>query len=100
LRWFRLAAEQNHAQAQYMLGLVKLLGVGGAEKNLKEGMAWIQKSAANDNVDAQNMLASLYLQAKDVPRDPAAGVAWLERAAQQGSLTAQKNLGFVYRKGN
>jgi hypothetical protein len=42
-RWYRLAAEQGHAESQYDLGFMLLLGEGG-HKNTEEGLMWLERA--------------------------------------------------------
>lgn len=45
MTWFRKAAEQNNADAQYRLGACYANGMGVA-RNQVEALKWIRKSAA------------------------------------------------------
>jgi len=58
--WYRKAALQNHADAQYMLGCCYEHGVG-VTKNNTTAITWYRKAANNGNVMAQNRLAKCYL---------------------------------------
>ena len=42
-RWYRKAAEQGHAKAQYKLAVYYSFGIG-VKKNLEEGTKWMKKS--------------------------------------------------------
>jgi len=53
-KWYRKAAEQGYAQAQYNLGIAYLLG--RAPQNRDLAIKWFKKSAAQGN---QNAIAAL-----------------------------------------
>lgn len=91
------------------------LGVGA---NLDSALSWLARAAAQDDVDAQTMLASLALQGVTVtpridgthlfgptawrdgqPPDYAAALHWAERAAAGGSAQAQTILGYILTAG-
>jgi TPR repeat protein len=50
-KWFRLAAAQGHADAQYNLGLIYKDG-RGRDKNFVEAYKWFNLSAARGHVNA------------------------------------------------
>jgi TPR repeat protein len=54
---------------------------------------WIQHEADTGNPDAQMMLAALYSNGKQVPKDPAAAEAWLDKAASAGHPRAKLLVG-------
>ena len=55
IKWWHKAAEQEHWQAQYHLGICYLLGEG-VPKNQKEGKRWLQKAAKQGHLIAQDVL--------------------------------------------
>ena len=71
-KWYRLAAEQGHADAQFNLGRMYANKVSN----------WVAR-----------LRASLDL---GVPHDDAEAVKWYRRAAEQGHAGAQFNLGVMY----
>ena len=58
LLWFRKAAEQKHANAQYYMGCMYENGYG-VPKNTEEAIKWYQKAAAQGLADAQNKLKQM-----------------------------------------
>ena len=58
LKWYRKAAEQGHASAQYNLGYMYEYGIGVA-KDLHEARKWYQKAAAQGNGYAKSALKYL-----------------------------------------
>ena len=51
IKWYRKAAEQGNADAQYMLGVMYFDGFGVAQDN-KLAYVWSSVSAANGDVEA------------------------------------------------
>lgn len=86
-KWFRKAAEQGHAKAQYFLYSFYRDGIGVAQDPV-QASHWLQKAAAGGDVSAQY---SLGVETGD-PR-------WYRLAAAQGHDKAQLELGWLYRDG-
>lgn len=99
LRWYRRAAERDHAEAQYHLGLMHLNGQGVQHAH-DAAARWLRAAADQGHALAQRNLAVLYFRGEGVPRDHAATVEWLNRAAVQGCVSAQMDLARVYLKGD
>ena len=74
-KWFRLAAEQGHASAQYHLGVMYSNGTGVPE-NIAEALKWYHKSAEQGHVSAQLRLASMYARSTGVPQDDIEAYVW------------------------
>lgn len=55
LKWFRKAAEQGHAEAQYKLGNCYFRGIGVADDDVA-AYAWHSVAAASGYEKARNML--------------------------------------------
>jgi TPR repeat protein len=94
LKWYRKAAERNHAKAQYFLGVCYLNGWGAAEDEM-EGIRWFHKSAESGHTDAQRQLGDFY-QGK---QDYTAAINWYRKAAEQGDFSSQRELGDFYHDG-
>ncbi|MOA26485.1 Localization factor PodJL [compost metagenome] len=58
--WYRRAAEQGHAEAQYYLGLIYAKGQG-MQEDYKEAYAWVSVSIANgkDGVKMRDAIAEV-----------------------------------------
>lgn len=97
-KWFRKAAEQNLAEAQYNLGVCYAKGQGLA-KNAVEAVAWYRKAAVQNLAPAQYNLGVCYSKGRGVEEDPAEAVAWYRKAAKQRDAKAQYNLGVCYENG-
>jgi TPR repeat protein len=48
VKWATLAANEGHAQGQYILGRCYIEGVG-VERDVKEAERWLLAAAENDN---------------------------------------------------
>lgn len=78
--WYRQAAQQGHAKAALMLGLLAANGEG-VPKNQSEAARWLAKSGELGNAHAMFLLYNAYREGRGVPRDPAKGRELLEEAA-------------------
>ena len=56
--WYRMAAEQEHADAQFYLGGCYVRG-DGVKQDSVEAVAWYRKGAEQGHAGAQRMLAAL-----------------------------------------
>ncbi len=100
IKWFRLAAKQGEADAQFNLGRLYASEVDGAYKmaraapaNDVEALKWYLSSAEQGHTQAQVKLGTLYAKGGDkVPRDPIQGYKWMSLAASSGEQTAKKLL--------
>ena len=78
--WYRQAAQQGHAKAALMLGLLAANGEG-VSKDQSEAARWLAKSSELGNAHAMFLLYNAYREGRGVPRDPAKGRELLEEAA-------------------
>ncbi len=62
-RWYRLAAEQDHAEAQYNLGLLVYYAGRGAPQDNTQALMWLTLAASQGNENAQKTLAVVEKQA-------------------------------------
>ena len=97
-KWFRLAAEQRHADAQNYLGIMYKTGAGVTQDDA-EAAKWFRRAAEQGRADAQNNLGILYDIGQGVPQDHAEAAKWRRRAAEQGYASAQLGLGLMYYNG-
>ena len=58
VKWFRKAAEQGHAGAQFNLGYCYMNGIGVA-KDGAEAVKWYRKAARQGDEDAQKALKKM-----------------------------------------
>ena len=89
---FQLAAEQGHAESQYILSTMYDAGQGLPQNNT-EAAQWDRKAAEQGY--AQANLSFRFYAADDF----AEAFAWCQRAAHSNLAWAQYNLGLIYRKG-
>lgn len=97
--FFRIAAEQGNAKAQFNLALCYSKGKG-VEENQSEAARWYRAAAEQGYASAQFNLALCYSQGKGVEENQSEAARWYLKAAQQGNVDAQFNLALRYEKGN
>ena len=91
----RARAEAGDAVAQFSLGSLTYFG----EQDTAQGIAWIQKAAAQQFAPAEFHLGQVYDFGFGVAQDDRRALDWYRRAADHGSAPAQRALGDFYRKG-
>jgi len=91
---FLLAAEQGHAESQYILSTMYDAGKGVPQDD-GQAAHWERKAAEQGHAYAQANLAFRRYSANDL----AEAFAWCLRAADSNLAWAQYNLGLMYRKG-
>lgn len=98
VKWFRKAAEQNHAEAQYRLGYSYSEGRGVA-KDEAEAAKWWRKAAEQNLAVAQCELGSCYFSGRGIVQDGTNALYWFQKAADKGNADAQHYLGLIYEFG-
>lgn len=83
IRWFRRAAERDHAGARYYLGLAHASGRGVAQ-DFGEALEWYRLSAEQDYPAAQLNLGIMHFNGEGTGSDFEAAFSWFARAAAQG----------------
>ena len=91
VKWYRKAAEQNFAQAQYNLGICYNHGEGVA-KDQVEAVKWYRKAAEQNFAKAQYNLGLCYAKGEGVAKDQVEAYKWLLLAARQGDEDAKKSI--------
>ena len=66
-KWWRIAAVQGHAKAQYCLGWMCDLGTG-LSRNHAEAVKWFSKAAEQGYAEAQYQLGFMYYRGRGVPQ--------------------------------
>ncbi|MBP0118666.1 MAG: sel1 repeat family protein, partial [Candidatus Nitrotoga sp.] len=95
VKWYRLAAEQGHALAQFNLGGVYDKGRGVA-KDYKEAVRWYKLAAEQGDVDAQYNLGYMYAKGQGVLQDYIYAHMWFNLASMRGdTVFATKNRDFL-----
>ena len=97
-RWWRAAAEQGHAIAQFNLAEYLIKGRGVA-KDVYEAIEWYTKAAESGDRLSQYDLGRLFLLGEEIPENRPLAFKWFSAAAAQGFAEAQNRLGQFYRDG-
>ncbi len=108
-------AAQGDAKAQWFLGIMLAIGNDPAlfpnglpedfgkgdlvQKDEAKAFEWMQKSADQGYVPAQEQLGAMFFTGMGTPKDEAKAVVWMEKAASQGDETAQVKLAIAYAQG-
>lgn len=98
LKYFRKAAEQGLARAQYNLGWMYKEGRGVAQNDV-EAVKWYHKAAEQGHAGAQNNLGWMYKEGRGVAQNDIEAVKWYRKAAEQDHAAAQNNLSWLYKDG-
>jgi TPR repeat protein len=86
--WYTLAAQKNHAEAQFVLSNAYATK-RGVPLDPAAALKWLQRSAENDYLPAMISLAGLYDSGLGgLERDPAKALEWIRRAADSGGVDA------------
>ena len=115
VKWYRKAANQGHADAQYNLAMVcqggrriydaqhndisvmHYKGKGVPEHDMEEAVKWLRKAAEQGHAWAQCELGEIYCTGSGgVRRDYVEGEKWLRQAAEKGHAEAQNRLSWFF----
>ena len=91
-KWYKMAAEQGHAEAQNNLGWLYQKGIGGAPESGDEAFRWYEKSAKQGIAVAQFNLGYCYYYGIGVRQDETKAMEWIRKSADQGYETAIETL--------
>jgi hypothetical protein len=80
-KWYRRAAEQEHAGGQFNLGLMHWLGLG-APHDYAEAVRWFRRAADQGDEKAQFALGLSYFHGQGVAQDLVAAYMWFDLAAR------------------
>jgi TPR repeat protein len=98
VKWFRLAADQGHAEAQCRLAICYRDG-SGVKKDQREAVKWFRLAADQGHTSAQFDLAICYRDGSGLAKDEREATKWYRMAADQGHSFAQFSLGVCYQNG-
>ncbi|MBB55470.1 MAG: hypothetical protein CMF67_13955 [Magnetovibrio sp.] len=90
-KWFRIAADNGHAGAQYNLGIMAFLGQG-MTKDYTKAAKWFRMAGEQNHAAAQYNLGFLYYVGRGVAKDDASAYVWIDRAASLGDKKAEQAL--------
>ena len=93
--WFRRAAAQGYASAEYQMGQMYDFGFGVAQDNT-QALAWYRKAAEHGSAAAARTLGEFYRRGRAVPADATEAARWYRRGADGDDLRAQYQLGQLY----
>ena len=88
VRWYRLAAANKHAEAQYALARAYAFG-RGVKQDKDQAIKWLTSAAELDFEQALVDLAQLYDEGRGVEKDAVRATTLMERAATLGNPDAQ-----------
>ena len=88
LKYYKIAAGNQHVEAQYKLFEIYSNGEI-IEKDNQKAIKWLKEAAKNEKVEAQEKLAQYYEKNKDDIN----AKTWYEKAANQGSILGAYKLG-------
>ena len=80
VKWYRLAAAQGYAPAEYSLGVAYEKGQGVAQ-DFQEAVKWYRLAAAQGNEFAQVNLGAMYTKGRGVRQDFVRSSMWFNLAA-------------------
>jgi len=98
VRWYRKAAEQGEASAQYNLAISYDNG-NGVREDKRKAVRWYRKAAEQGDADAQFNLGVAYANGDGIREDKRESVRWHRKAAEQGQAKAQYYLSKAYVSG-
>jgi uncharacterized protein len=96
--WLEKSAQQQHAQASYLLGLIYKNGYG-ITPDARVAAHWFEQGVRLGNPDAMFMLGNAYLEGDGVVVNQAQGVKLLQQAAELEHPLASQALAYAYRDG-
>ena len=88
MKWYRKAAEQGHAKAQYHLGAMYADGQGVLEDST-EAVKWYLAAAEQGNALSQYHLGMMYYDGAGVERNYVTAYAWWLIADYNGNTYAR-----------
>jgi hypothetical protein len=97
--WFKKAAAQGYAPAEFQMGQLYDFGFG-VEQDDTQALAWYRKAAEHGSAAGQRTVGEFYQKGRGVPADAAQAAHWYRRAADGDDLRGQYLLGQMYFNGN
>jgi len=100
VKWYRMAAEQGHAQGMFELSKCYTFGFG-VRKNRVTAEKWLRMAAEHGHVTAMFLLGQWHLRevGGGVGYNPREAAKWFRRAADNGDARAMFELGECYEDG-
>jgi TPR repeat protein len=98
IEWFRKAASQQHADAEFQMGQLYEFGFG-VKPDAAEALAWYRRAAEHGSAAARRSVGDFYQKGRTVTADEREAVRWYRLAADGDDLRAQYQLGQLYFSG-
>jgi TPR repeat protein len=95
VQWFRKAAAQRYAPAEFQMGQLYDFGFG-VTKDDRRALDWYVKAAQHGSPAASRAVGDFYRRGRGVATDLAEAVRWYRRAADGDDLRAQYQLAQMY----
>jgi len=99
-RWATLAAEQNHPDALYGLGVRYINSTADHPYDLTEGLRLLHLAGELNSWEAQRYLSELYFRGPYFEKNYNEGLRWLRLGAGQGIIQAQTRFAQEYLTGS
>lgn len=99
IKWFTLAATQEHSDSQLMLGKIYYYGEF-VKPDFKKALMWNTLAAAQGLSEAQYMLGLIYENGSGVPENKVEAKKWYTLAAEQGLPEAKEKISIDQSKNN
>lgn len=97
--WYKMAAQQKHAKAALMLGMLFKNG-DGVPRDAIEGAKWLTLAGDLGNAHAMFLLSNLYREGAGVPQDAAKARVLLEESAEHEYPPAIQELALTVQTGD
>ena len=98
-KWFHLAAQQGHADAQFNIGVMYSNGQG-VKQDYFEAVKWYRKAAAQGHADAQFNLGVAYTNGNGVEKSYALAKDWFRTACNNGNQRGCSQARILEQKGH
>lgn len=100
VRAFKRLADNGHAKAQLILGIMHLEG-SEVDQNSVAAVMWLRKAAKQGNIDAIYRLAQIYIKGSEpIEADIAEAISLHTQATERGHTDAPYRLGQIFQKGH
>ena len=96
--YFKQAAEQGDAEAQFEVGRMYAEGIG-RKKDCYEAVKWYQMAVKQNNANAKAWLSDLYIIGCGVELDYDKALKLIRESVSQGNAYGMNNLGYMYNQG-
>ena len=93
--WFRKAAAQRYAPAEYQLGQLYDFGFAVAQDD-RAALDWYRRAADHGSAAAHRAIGDFYQKGRGVAADAAEAARWYRRGADGDDIRAQYQLGNLY----